>query len=91
MKHKEVVKVKYIKPATWDDINIGRMHSKSLVTQIIDEFLKSSLEIAEVETKDFKNSKYLYSNILRRIEKYNLPLRVVMRQRRVFLIKIKKT
>jgi hypothetical protein len=83
--------MKYLKPATLDDINMGRMHSKSLVTQIIDEFLKSSLEIAEVETKDFKNSKYLYSNILRRIEKYNLPIKVVMRQRRVFLLKIKKT
>jgi hypothetical protein len=82
--------MKYIKPATWDDINIGRMHSKSLVTQIIEEFLKSSLEVAEVDTEDFKNSKYLYSNILRRIEKYNLPMKVVMRQRRVFLIKTKK-
>jgi len=82
--------MKYIKPATLDDINTGRMHSKSLVTQIIDEFLKSSLEIAEVDTKDFMNSKYVYSNIMRRIEKYNLPIKVVMRQRRVFLIKIKK-
>jgi hypothetical protein len=81
--------MKYLKPATWDDINIGRMHSKSLITQIIDEFLKSSLEIAEVEIKDFKNSKYLYSNILRRIQKYNLPIKVVMRQRRVFLVRSK--
>jgi hypothetical protein len=81
--------MKYIKPATWDDINIGRMHSKSLVTQIIDEFLKSSLEIAEVETKDFKNSKYLYSNILRRIQKYKLPIKVVMRRGRVFLVRSK--
>ena len=80
--------MKYIKPASLEDINKGKIYSENLTTEIINEFLKSSLDIAEIDVKDLK-MKNIYGNIRKRIEKYKLPIKVVMRRGRVFLVRSK--
>ena len=81
----------YLKPATLQEIQIGRMYSKSILNNILKAFLSSDLEIARVETSTFKNPMIVYNGLLRRSRKYNLGIQVVKRKENVYLIKLKKT
>jgi hypothetical protein len=80
----------YLIPATLEEINIGRMRTKSILSNILKAFLESNLEIARVKTDTFKSPLDIYNDLGRRIRKYNLPIKVVLRKQKVYLVKIKK-
>jgi hypothetical protein len=80
----------YLKQATLQEIQMGRMYSRSILNNILKAFLSSDLEIARVETSTFKNPMIVYNGMLRRSRKYNLPIQVIKRKENIYLVKIKK-
>jgi hypothetical protein len=81
----------YLIPASLEEINIGRMRTKSILSNILKAFLESNLEIAKVKMDNFKRPLTAYNDLLRRVRKYNLPLKVILRKQKVYLIKLKQT
>jgi hypothetical protein len=79
----------FFEPSSLKDVDVGKMHSESVATKIIEEFLKSPYDVVKVNPKDFKYPRNCYVCLLRRIEKLKLPIRILMRNKQIFLIKHK--
>jgi len=81
----------YLIPATLEEINIGKMRTECVLSNILKAFLESNLEIAKVKMDSFKRPLTVYNDLLRRVRKYSLPIKVVLRKQNVYLIKLKQT
>lgn len=66
--------------------NIGR-EQNGKVRNDLQEFVASCMDAAEVSIKGYRHPKNAYASYLNAIHRDHLPVRVIMRKGRVFLIR----